>query len=372
MQSCPAATFPLMLALGLMMFVIGAPSSIASAQTREGVTLDDPPPELNRDLVALVDGSMERVLQDFAIPGMAIGIVENGQPVYIRGFGVLDKRSDRAVNARTLFHVASLTRSFTATAVLQLAERGQISLTDPIADSPLTIAQLLTQEDAAFNSLASIIESASQQTYLQYMQTSVLDAADMTASTFSAPSADANVAWPHTGQVFVRRSPSYPWDGDSIASTGLSASIADVTHWAAMHVNRDPSLLTTGSYDAMIKQQHADDRDGAGQALGWQLERRGNEWLPRHASRGQGFSTFLTLYPKQQRAIVILSNGETTPSEQIRGVIELVLAGESYVLPKPSLFLRSDFRWAFGGLLGMSLLLIAVSVHYRRRRLPAH
>lgn len=371
MQSRPAATLLTILALGPMMVALGAASSIVAAQVGEGAPLDDPPPKLSRDHVALLDGSMERVLQDFAIPGLAIGIVENGEPVYIRGFGVRDTRSDRAVNTHTVFHVASITRTFTATAILQLAERRQLGLTDSIADSPVTVAQLLTRNDEAFDALAVIIESASQQKYLQYMQTSVLDAAGMTESTFGVPVADANVAWPHTGKVFVRRSSRYPWEEDSLPSTGLSASIADVTRWAAMHVNRDPSLLTTASYDAMIEPQRDSELADTGLAFGWQLERRDDEWLPRLAASGRGFSSFLTLYPKQQRAIVILSNGETTPGEQIRDVIESVLAGEGYVRPKPSLLLRSDFQWAFGGLLGMSLLLIAVSVHYRRRRQPA-
>ena len=369
MQSRPAAPFPMMLALGLMMVALGAASSIVAAQGSEGV-LDDPRPKLNRDLVYALDASIEHVLQDFAIPGLAIGIVDNGQPVYIRGFGVRDTRSDQPVNAHTIFHVASITRTFTATAVLQLAERGQLGLLDSIADSPVTVTQLLTRDDAAFNALASIIESAAQRDYLQYMQSSVLDAAGLRESTFGVPLVGANVAWPHTGRVFVRRSSRYPWKEDSLPSTGLSASIADVTHWAALHVNRDPSLLTKPSYDAMIKHQRDGEIEGTALALGWQLERRDDEWLPRHAARGRGFSSFLTLYPGQRRAIVILANGETTPGEQLRGMIESVLAGQAYVLPKPSLLLRSDFQWAFGGLLGMSLLLIAVSVHYRRRREP--
>lgn len=370
MQSRPAATLSMMLAPGLMMVALAAASSMA-AQSPESAPLVEPLPTLNRDLVALLDGSMERVLQDFAIPGLAIGIVENGQPAYIRGFGVRDTQSDQPVNAHTLFHVASITRTFTATAVMQLAERRQLGLTDSIVDSPVTVSQLLTRDDAAFDALASIVETASQQQYLEYMQSSVLDAAGMTESTFGVPLTDANAAWPHTGTVFVSRAQRYPWNEGSLPSAGLSASIADVTRWAALHVTRDPSLLTTASYDAMMKHQRAGERDGTGVAFGWQLERRGEQWLPRQEVKAQGFSALLTLYPAQQRAIVILSNGETTPTEQIRGVIESVLAGEVYILPTPPLLLRNDFKWAFGGLLGMSLLLIAVSVHYRRRRQPA-
>ena len=51
----------------------------------------------------------------------------------------------------------------------------------------------------------------------------------------------------------------------------------------------------------------------------------GKEWLPRHPGGDPGFHTLLQLYPAHQRAIVILSNGETTPRAEIRDLIEEVL-----------------------------------------------
>lgn len=353
----------------LMTIALSAISGIACAQA-PGSTHDDPPPSLTPDRVYALDASMERVLQDFALPGLAIGIVEDGEPVYMRGFGVRDTRTDEPVNAHTLFHVESITRTLTATAILQLAERGQLGLSDSLADSSVTVTQLLTRENAAFDALGALIETASQQKYLQYMQARVLNAAGMAESTFGVPITGTNVAWPHTGTVFIRRAPRYPWDETSLPSVGLSASIVDLTRWAAVQVSRDPALLADSSYREMIKHQRDLGRDGLAMALGWQLERRGDAWLPRQAAQGRGFSALLTLYPSQQRAIVILSNGETLPGKEIRDVIESVLAGEAWLPPKPSLLLRSDFQWSLGGLLAMSLLLIAVSLHYRRRQQP--
>jgi CubicO group peptidase (beta-lactamase class C family) len=364
MHSRLASSWMTMLGLFATSMVVGAP-------VPESTTPADPRPKLSRDRVAYLDGSMERILQEFAIPGLAIGIVDNGQPVYMRGFGLRDSQTDQPVNAHTMFHLASLTRSFTATAIMQLAERRQLGLTDSIADSPLTVMQLLTSDDDAFDALASIIESASHQKYLDYMQASVLDAAGLRESTFALPPADANVAWPHVGQVFVRRAQNYPWKPGALAGTGLNASITDVTRWAALQVTRDPSLLSPASYDAMMKRHRDGEGEGSASALGWQLERRGDEWLPRQTLRARGFSGLLTLYPAQQRAIVILSNGETTPDERIRAVIESVLAGGSYVSPTPPLFLRSEFKWALGALVGLSLMLIGVSLRYRSRRHPA-
>jgi hypothetical protein len=59
--------------------------------------------------------------------------------------------------------------------------------------------------------------------------------------------------------------------------------------------------------------------------LGWQLEKRGEAWLPRHPGGDPGFRSLLTLYPAQSRAIGILSNGESTPRWEMREAIEKIL-----------------------------------------------
>lgn len=364
MLSSPAANLLKMLALGAM-------SSIASAQAQEGAPLPDPLPQLSRDDVGLLDASMEGILQRFSIPGLAVGIVEKGVPVYMRAFGVRDTKTGEPVNIHTLFRTAALTKTFTATAIMQLADRKLLGLEDPIVDSSVTLAQLLTSDDTTFDALGAVIEATSHQAYPQYLQSEVLAAAGMVESTFDMPLHGSNFAWPHTGKVFVQRAPQYPADVDSQPSVGLYASIADMTRWAAAQVNRDPSLLTPASYDAMLQHQRDSTQKDVATALGWQLERRGDSWLPAQAGTDRGFSAMLTLYPEQQRAIVILSNGETTPVKEIRKVIELVLAGQSYVPPQPSLLLRRDFQWSVGGLLAIALLLIAMNVRHRRRREPA-
>jgi len=407
MSSCPTAKLLTMTALGVI-------ASVAVARASQEAS-PDPLPQLSSDRTYVLDALMERVLQDFSIPGLAIGIVENGAPVYVRAFGVRDTKSGEPVTVHTLFNIASITKTFTATAVMQLNERQQMTLDAPIASyvpafakSPITVTQLLTHtaglrdmrhesatddasavtdyvtkaanrkpafdpgegweySDTAFNVLGAAIESVSRESYAEYIQTQVLTPAGMMESTFAAPGADSNIAWPHTGKWFVRRAPSYPSDRALLPSAGLSASIGDMTRWAALNLNRDPVLLTPASYEEMFRHRLDSGWEGMAMGLGWQLEKRGDGWLPRHAGAEHGFSALLTLYPEQRRAIVILSNGETTPRIELRKLIEEVLAGQSYVPLQPPLLLRSDFQWTLGGLACMTLLLIAVSVGYRHR-----
>lgn len=65
------------------------------------------------------------------VPGMAVGLVVDGDLVWSKGYGVKDVTTKEPVDADTLFRLASVTKSFTATAVLQLRDAGKLSLDDP-------------------------------------------------------------------------------------------------------------------------------------------------------------------------------------------------------------------------------------------------
>jgi CubicO group peptidase (beta-lactamase class C family) len=410
MQSCPAAK--------LLMFAALVAAAGAHAQASEGgpPMAEDPLPKLPRDATYVLDGSLERVRQSFSIPGMAIGIVENGEPVYVRAFGVRDLQTGEPVTVHTVFNTASLTKTFTAAALMRLHEQQRLALDAPIAQylpafasSSITVTQLMTHSaglrdmayqsegydedalatyavalarhevayppgqswgytDAAFNLLGAAIESITGTKYPRYLQEEVLNKAGMHESTFDMPKPGSDVAWPHTGKVFVRRDSRYPWDRASAPSSGLNSSISDMTRWAALHVNRDPALLSPASYDAMFQHRVDSSWDGIAMGLGWQLQKRGDDWLPRHYGQEHGFTSSITLYPEQRRAIVILSNAETTPRGEIRNLIESVLETGSYVTPQPPLLLRFNSPWLMGSLAAVVVLLLGVAVSRVRRR----
>ena len=411
MQSCPAAK--------LLIFAALFAATGAHAQTSEGgpaPTAEDPLPKLPRDATYVLDGSLERVRQSFSIPGMAIGIVENGEPVYVRAFGVRDLETGEPVTVHTMFHIASLTKTFTTAALMQLSEQQRLALDAPIAQylpafakSSITVTQLLTHSaglrdishrseasdedaldkytaklaehqtayppgqgwdytDAAFNLLGAAIESITGTQYPRYIQDEVLARAGMHESTFDMPPQGSNVAWPHTGNVFVRRDSRFPWDRAMAPSSGLNSTINDMTRWAALHVNRDPALLSSTSYEAMFQHRVDSSWNGMAMGLGWQLEKRGDGWLPRHYGQVHGFTSSITLYPQQRRAIVILSNAETTPRGDIRKLIESVLETGSYVTPQPPLLLRFNSPWLIGGLAAIVLVLVGATVISIRSR----
>ena len=73
----------------------------------------------------LLDPLARRAIAHWHIPGLALGVVRHGEEPLLRTYGVRDIEGGKPVTARTQFHVGSLTKSFTAAALLlQLAERG--------------------------------------------------------------------------------------------------------------------------------------------------------------------------------------------------------------------------------------------------------
>ena len=80
------------------------------------------------------DPGIDALLQryDGQVPGAAVLVLHDGQPVFQRGYGLAVVEDHTAVTARTNFRLASVSKQFTAAAVLLLAEDGALHLDDPL------------------------------------------------------------------------------------------------------------------------------------------------------------------------------------------------------------------------------------------------
>jgi CubicO group peptidase (beta-lactamase class C family) len=81
-----------------------------------------------------VESFMTDWLSEHRIPGASLAIVDGDDMVYADGFGARDLTSNAPATAETRYGVASITKSFTATAVLQQVEADRVSLQDLITD----------------------------------------------------------------------------------------------------------------------------------------------------------------------------------------------------------------------------------------------
>lgn len=82
--------------------------------------------------LAGLDAQVARAMEVFAVPGMAVAVVKDGQVVHAKGYGVRRVGQPAAVDADTLFGIASNTKAFTCAALSILAEDGRLDWDDPV------------------------------------------------------------------------------------------------------------------------------------------------------------------------------------------------------------------------------------------------
>ena len=80
-----------------------------------------------------VDRLFQRYAADRKISGMVWGVVIDGKLAHVQSVGVRDRSANTPVTADTVFRIASMTKSFTALAILKLRDDGKLSLEDPVS-----------------------------------------------------------------------------------------------------------------------------------------------------------------------------------------------------------------------------------------------
>ena len=74
----------------------------------------------------------KKIIEEHHIPGIGLGFNKDGAPLYEKNFGYRDVEKKLSVNAETVFGIASMTKSFTSVAIMQLQESGKLSVHDEI------------------------------------------------------------------------------------------------------------------------------------------------------------------------------------------------------------------------------------------------
>jgi CubicO group peptidase (beta-lactamase class C family) len=147
----------------MILIIIGcspAPTNTpTSAPTYAPTTVRTTTPTMplsDSDLLEKLDQEMEHVFLGSKSPGFAVGVVKDHELFYAKGFGVMNLETGGEITERTLFHMASITKPFVATSIVQLLEQEKLSLDDRIVEylpyfemaderyATLTIHQFLT------------------------------------------------------------------------------------------------------------------------------------------------------------------------------------------------------------------------------------
>jgi D-alanyl-D-alanine carboxypeptidase len=117
------------------------PATAASSRTR--VSADGMPsgggrstgtgPHCRREPVATLDATIQHIMRKADIPGVIVGLWRPGRCEYVRAFGLADTKTDRDMTPDLLMRIGSETKTFTATALLELVDDHRVGLDDPIS-----------------------------------------------------------------------------------------------------------------------------------------------------------------------------------------------------------------------------------------------
>lgn len=346
---------PLLVLSALAAVVIGSP---AGGQPITPATVDDAPVD-----IAAVDRFLSEQIDAASVPGAAVAITHGDQVVHVAGFG--HDSTGATVTGETLFRVASLSKSFTALAVMQLVDEHRLLLDDPVVDhlpefrladprgADITVRQLLDQTsgladsqvhelsreqpdsladavaalrtsglaaapgtqwaytNANYQVAARLVEVVAGEPFDAYLRDRVLRPSGMTSAvTVDHDDQDVpgladghTVAW---GHPFAVDGP----DDFEAGAGGVVASAADMAHWLIVQTNHGRAADGTPVLsDHSLAEQHTPGAHTSTYALGWDTD--GPADAPtrlEHTGSLLTWSSYMDIVPSTGYGVVVLLN----------------------------------------------------------------
>ncbi len=312
----------------------------------------------------VLDETIEKVIEELKIPGIAIAISQNGKTLYSKGYGYSVVEENIKANSSTIFRMASVSKLFAAAAIAKLMEEGKIDINLPIekylpdyphAGRGVTTKRLLshqagirhyknkdfyngfrnfdTTEDAlgifiddqleyepgssykyssfAFTLIQAVVESVSGKEYLTYLKENIFAPLDMNHS-----SADRKgVSIENKSQLYRLSkkgknkksnydNPSYKWAGG-----GMISNVEDLIKFGNAHLGEgffNESTLDSIFTSAVSMPGTLTPTDVG---LAWRISKdlQGNT-MYHHAGNMNGARSFLSIFPKEKITIAIMTN----------------------------------------------------------------
>lgn len=135
------------------------------------------------DRAEVLAQTIPALIQRYAVPGAIVGVLEDGAAPFARAFGVRDTATGEPMTTDLRMRVGSITKSFTTTAVLQLAERGRITLDAPVGTyvpgvpngDTITVRQLADMRSGLWDFAEEVIAALPNQPHRVWTPDQVLE-----------------------------------------------------------------------------------------------------------------------------------------------------------------------------------------------------
>jgi CubicO group peptidase (beta-lactamase class C family) len=291
------------------------------------------------------------------MPGASVMVLRDGMPVFRRSYGMADLEHAVAATPATNYRLASMTKQFTAAAILLLAEDGRLSIDDPVrkwlptlpdAAAAVTLRHLLTHtsglidyedlipdgttaqvhdadvlrllesqnrtyfvpgsnyrySDSGYSLLALVVGRASGKDFASFLRDRIFAPLKM-QHTVAYEEGISTVADRAYGYSAVNR----PWTrtDQSLTSAvlgdgGIYSSIDDLAKWdAALY---DTRLLREGSLRLAFTPATQTDDPAVRYGFGWRMTGE-TVW---HSGETMGFRNVIVRYPKRHFTVIVLTN----------------------------------------------------------------
>lgn len=315
---------------------------------------------------------VESLIELGTVPSLAVGVVSHGEIIWMEAFGLADIESDTHATVDTPYALASITKPFTATVLMQLVEEGALCLDDPASEYlgdaqmtsrvgdvlDVTVASLASHtsglplhsqayyvnepdrptlfeetlscygnlatapgeryqySNLGYGALGCILERLSGRSYGELMAERVFDPLGLSHTFVGPPRPDQdNVATKHDANG--HRVP--PATSDSPAACAIYSSVSDLIHFAERHLGGgdpvDSPLLSSSSLLQMqtpapgTQPTRSWECAGGGYGIGWFVGFLGDGLrIVDHSGGACGIGTSLILVPEEQLAVAVLTN----------------------------------------------------------------
>ncbi|MBI0474689.1 class A beta-lactamase-related serine hydrolase [Sphingomonas sp. MA1305] len=366
---------------------------------------------LTPDESAKIEKIVADTLRDTGVPSASVAVVRDGRIVLAKAYG---KQSETAGTAdpKAMYQIASISKQFTAAAILLLEDEGKLKLDDPVSKyvsgvtegDRITIRQLLSHtsglrdywpQDYSFKAMATpvtpgeivrrwgserldfrpgaqwqysntgyvvagmIVEKVSGQPLLAFLQQHVFAPLGIRAidqDKAVGPGFPQGYKRYALGPVRVE-TPAAP--GWLYAAGELAMSAENLAKWDVARINR--SLLPADDWQAQETEVKLNDGSGTGYGLGVDVGVRDGRPIVEHGGEAVGFLSENIVYPKDRAAIVVLTNAwfADAQSRIANGIAKVVLPAPAAAIPGDAEALtqaRKVFDQLRGGTLDRALL----------------
>ncbi len=305
-----------------------------------------------------VDDFIKEEMTRHQIPGVALTIIRNGEPIKTAAYGLANLELKAPVKPETVFEIGSLTKEFTAGAILLLAQDGKLSVTDkisrylagtPAAWSNITIRHLLTHTsglrtytglegfelrrhltqaqfiraiaaqpmdfppgdswkycNTGYNLLGFIIENVSGRNYWDFLYERIFRPLNMDSTTNRLPALlipNRASGYEQTNHVLINRD----YDLTDVFSAGaLTSTVLNLARWNAA-LDRD-ELLDARCKKLMWTPAPLNNGKLTKYGFGWFIDTLDGHKNIGHSGSTSGFSATIQRFPDDHLAIIILTN----------------------------------------------------------------